>query len=337
MSGAPDQAAEAIVRAENLRRDYRVGRGLFRRSLILRALDGVSFELAAGRTLAVVGESGSGKSTLARQVAMTEQPTGGALWIDGAEVTSGDLALRKSRRRTVQMVFQDPYGSLNPRKTVGAILAEPLVIAGGRSASERRELVSDMLDRVGLRAEHAGRYPHMFSGGQRQRVAIARALMVRPRVVVADEPVSALDVSVQAQVINLMLDLKDGFGLAYLFVSHDLSVVRFLADDLLVLYLGRPVEQGRADAVLSRPAHPYTRALVASTPGVRHGMRDGRTGAVLRGEIPSPLAPPTGCAFRTRCPFAMPACGEARPPLETFGDRRVACHRIAEVADTPFA
>ncbi len=320
------------VEAKGISQAYPVGGGMFTAPKLLRAVDGVSFTMQPGRTLAVVGESGSGKSTLARVVTMIEPPTAGSLVIDGHDVTKARPAEVRQMRRAVQMVFQNPFGSLNPRKTVGDILAEPLVINSTATPAERLVEVGAMLAKVGLRPEHRERYPHMFSGGQRQRIAIARALMLRPKLVVADEPVSALDISIQAQVLNLMLDLQQEFGLAYLFISHDLSVVRHIADEVLVLYLGRPVEQGAKETIFRRPQHPYTRALLAATPSVQVDER--RERHVLTGEIPSPLAPPSGCSFRTRCPFAKDLCAASRPEPREFDGRTVACHRIEEIAAT---
>lgn len=317
------------VEAEALTRYYPIGGSMFREAKTLRALDGVSFNMEAGKTLAVVGESGSGKSTLARLVTMIEAPTGGRLVIDGKNMVGASAKSVREMRRTVQMVFQNPFGSLNPRKTVGAILGEPLVINTRMSAAERLDAVEAMLAKVGLRPEHRDRYPHMFSGGQRQRIAIARALMLRPKLVVADEPVSALDISIQAQVLNLMLDLQQEFGLAYLFISHDLSVVRHISDDVLVLYLGRPVEQGAKALVFDRPRHPYTRALLAATPSVRVENRGERS--IVTGEIPSPLAPPSGCSFRTRCPYANDQCAQSRPEPRNIDGRLVSCHRVEEI------
>ena len=237
---------------------------------------------------------------------------------------------RKQLRRAVQMIFQDPYGSLNPRKKVRDILEEPLIINTDMSAEQREERGREMMAKVGMRPEHYGRYPHMFSGGQRQRIAIARALMLNPEIVVADEPVSALDVSVQAQVLNLMMDLQAEFNLAYLFISHDLSVVRHIADEVMVLYLGRPVEQGPKDLIFDKPLHPYTQGLLASTPSVDPKRRSGRI--VVKGELPSPLNPPSGCAYRTRCPYAVDYCAEHRPELRELEGRMVACH-LAETID----
>ncbi len=318
-----------VLIADDLARHYRVGRGVFASAGTLKALDGVSFRVATGETLAVVGESGCGKSTLARLVTQIETPTRGRLAIDGIDVPAGDAAGRRQLRRAVQMVFQDPYGSLNPRKKIGNIVGEPLVINTDQRAGEREARVREMLARVGLRSEHYGRFPHMFSGGQRQRIAIARALMLHPRIVVADEPVSALDVSVQAQVLNLLMDLQDEFDLAYVFISHDLSVVRHIADQVLVMYLGRPVEQGDKEPIFARPLHPYTRALLGSTPSVDPTFRHARI--VLTGELPSPLDPPPGCAFHRRCPHARERCAVDRPELRHVDGRDVACHFAGEI------
>jgi dipeptide transport system ATP-binding protein len=320
---------EPVAIADDLRRYYPVRRGLFGGKVPLRAVDGVSFAIPAGRTLAIVGESGSGKSTLARLVTLIEPPSSGRLSIDGIDALAPPESERRRLRRAVQLVFQDPYGALNPRKRVGTIIEEPLAIAGTGTAAERREAARAMMAQVGLRPEHYHRYPHMFSGGQRQRIAIARALMLRPRLVVADEPVSALDVSIQAQVLNLFQDLQDSFGLAYLFISHDLGVVRHIADEVLVLYFGRVAEQGPKTAIFAAPLHPYTRALLAATPSAAAGAARRRT--VLKGELPSPLAPPPGCAFNTRCPHATDRCRAERPPPRMVADRLVACHYAGEL------
>jgi len=319
-----------LLEARNLARHYSVGRGLLRPKALVRALDGVSFTLTEGRTLAVVGESGCGKSTLARQVTMIERPTAGVLLLDGADVAAATATERKRLRPLVQMVFQNPYASLNPRKNVGSLLTEPLAINTALDADARRDAAQAMMARVGLRPEHYGRYPHMFSGGQRQRIAVARALMLRPRLVVADEPVSALDVSIQAQVLNLLMDLQQEMGIAYLFVSHNLQVVRHIANFVMVMYLGKSVEQGSKADVFARPAHPYTRALLASTPSINAGARADRV--PLTGELPSPLNPPSGCAFHKRCPYAIARCSTETPALEPLGGTLVACHRAAELA-----
>lgn len=312
-----------VVEAKNLRRVYEVRRGLFREPAHLQAVGGVSFSIERGKTLAVVGESGCGKSTLARMVTLIEKPTEGTLIIDGTDAVNPPAGEAKRMRRTVQFVFQNPYGSLNPRKKVGTILEEPLAINTDLSKAERAERARAMMARVGLRPEHYGRYPHMFSGGQRQRIAIARALMLNPKLVVADEPVSALDVSIQAQVLNLLADLQAEMGLAYLFISHDLAVVRHIAHDVLVMYLGHAVEQGPKERIYARPLHPYTQALLSSTPGIAGAKRNR---IVLTGELPSPLNPPTGCVFSTRCPYATDRCRAERPALRFLDGRQVACH-----------
>ncbi|MEB0136138.1 peptide ABC transporter ATP-binding protein [Actimicrobium sp. CCC2.4] len=322
--------AVALLEAKNLARHYPVSQGFLRPKAWARALDGVSFTLVAGKTLAVVGESGCGKSTLARQITMIEPPSGGELWMDGANVATADRATLKRVRPLVQMVFQNPYASLNPRKKVGAMLAEPLEINTRLNKAERTARALSMMAQVGLRPEHINRYPHMFSGGQRQRIAIARALMLDPKVIVADEPVSALDVSIQAQVLNLLMDLQQASGVAYLFISHNLAVVEHIADDVMVMYLGKAVEHGSKETIFARPLHPYTRALLASTPRIDPAQRQEKI--ILTGELPSPIAPPPGCAFNTRCPFAQERCRVEVPALVPFDGRLVACHRVAEIS-----
>ena len=319
----------ALLEARSLARHYRVSRGLFRAKGLVKALDGVSFTIRAGETLAVVGESGCGKSTLARQVTMIERPTSGQLLLDGQDAGTADAAQRRRLRPLVQMVFQNPFASLNPRKKVGTLLMEPLAINTTLALPQRQDAARAMMAKVGLRPEHFDRYPHMFSGGQRQRIAVARALMLRPRLVVADEPVSALDVSIQAQVLNLLMDLQQELGIAYLFVSHNLQVVRHIADAVLVMYLGKTVEEGPKHAIFARPAHPYTRALLASTPSLATAGRGVR--APLTGDLPSPLNPPSGCAFHKRCPHAIPRCAAEVPLLAPLGAVLVACHRAAEL------
>jgi dipeptide transport system ATP-binding protein len=317
-----------VAEARDLQQVYRIGRGLFREPARLHAVGGVSFTLQPGRTLAVVGESGCGKSTLARMVSLVELPTGGSLRLGGTDAAQATPEQRKALRRSVQMVFQNPYASLNPRKKIGAILEAPLEINTALDAAARAAKARAILAKVGLRPEHYDRYPHMFSGGQRQRIAIARALMLEPALVVADEPVSALDVSIQAQVLNLLADLQQELGLAYLFISHDLGVVRHIAHDVMVMYLGLAVEQGDKKTLFARPLHPYTRALLASTPGLV-GLATGHPAVprtVLKGELPSPLAPPAGCVFSTRCPHATDRCRAERPVLRLIDTRQVACH-----------
>ncbi len=327
------QATTPVVSARNLRQVYRISRGMFRAPAELQAVGGVSFEVMPGRTLAVVGESGCGKSTLARMVTLIEPPTAGELTLAGQDVVKASDTQRKALRSRVQLVFQNPYGSLNPRKKIGAILESPLEIQGQLPQEARREKARQMLARVGLRPEHYDRYPHMFSGGQRQRIAIARALMLNPALVVADEPVSALDVSVQAQVLNLLSELQQEMGLAYLFISHDLGVVRHIAHDVLVMYLGHAVEQGPKEAIFARPLHPYTQALLASTPGIAGEGVAPRQRIVLKGELPSPLNPPSGCVFSTRCPHAIDRCRSERPVLRALDARQVACHLAEQIAE----
>lgn len=317
---------DVLLRTDGISKTYHLKNGIFGRSLALQAVNGVTLTLKAAQTLAVVGESGSGKSTLARMITMIERPTTGQLFLDGQDLSNPGKSLLKKFRPFVQMVFQNPYGSLNPRQKIGVLLAEPLKINTSLSAPERREKVEQMLQKVGLRPEHAQRYPHMFSGGQRQRIAIARALMLNPKIVVADEPVSALDVSVRAQVLNLMASLQQEFQLSYLFISHDLSVVKHIANDVAVLYLGKVVEHGPKEVIFQKPLHPYTQALLASTPSVDRPLHQARI--VLKGEMPSPVNPPSGCTFHKRCPHATEMCTQVIPPLRPIGGRLVACHHV---------
>jgi len=315
-----------LLQAQGLARHYRVSRGWFAPKATVKALNGLSFGLKAGETLAVVGESGCGKSTLARQLTLIEPPTSGSLLIEGQDAARADAATLKRLRQRVQMVFQNPFASLNPRKSIAATLAEPLVINTRLSQAERLERVEALVHKVGLRPEHLRRYPHMFSGGQRQRIAIARAMMLNPRVVVADEPVSALDVSIQAQILNLFMDLQDEFGTGYVFISHNLSVVEHVAKDLLVMYLGRAVEYGDKARIFARPLHPYTQALMSATPALR--AQDRRLRIKIQGELPSPLNPPSGCAFHKRCPLAQARCALEEPELREVDGRQVACHLV---------
>jgi dipeptide transport system ATP-binding protein len=320
-----------VVEAVGLTQTYTIKRGPLRAPARLQAVGGVSFAVDAGRTLAVVGESGCGKSTLARMVTLIEKPTQGTLRLQGVDAVGADARQQRALRRVVQLVFQNPFGSLNPRKKIGSILEAPLVINTAHTAAEREQRSRAMLAKVGLRPEHYGRYPHMFSGGQRQRIAIARALMLDPALVVADEPVSALDVSVQAQVLNLLADLQQELGLAYLFISHDLGVVRHIAHDVMVMYLGLVMEQGPKALLFARPLHPYTRALLAATPAIDAGARVERI--VLKGELPSPLNPPAGCVFSTRCPHAVARCSAERPALRPLDGRQVSCHLAEQFLD----
>jgi dipeptide transport system ATP-binding protein len=318
-----------LLQVEALAKHYPVSTGFLRPKALVRALDGVSFRLDAGKTLAVVGESGCGKTTLARQITMIEIPTSGLMRLDGTDIASASPQTLKLMRPQVQMVFQNPYASLNPRKRVGTILEEPLIIHTPLTPAERAEKARAMMARVGLRPEHYSRYPHMFSGGQRQRIAIARALMTKPRLVVADEPVSALDVSIQAQVLNLLMDLQQETGVAFIFVSHNLAVVEHIADEVLVMYLGRVVEQGPKRMIFDSPRHPYTRALLSATPRVDLAQRKVRFTA--RGELPSPLNPPPGCSFHQRCPHAIEICRIDAPELREVGAHLTACHRAGEI------
>jgi peptide/nickel transport system ATP-binding protein/oligopeptide transport system ATP-binding protein len=320
--------ARPIIIAEGLSRVYSTNAGLqfLRKGGEIRAVDDVSFSIHAGETLAVVGESGCGKSTLGRLLLRLVQPSAGRLTYDGKDYATATGRALRDIRRQVQMVFQDPYSSLSPRRTAEQIIAEPLEAYGIlRGAAERRQRVQELLQTVGLLPEHAGRYPAQFSGGQRQRIGIARAIAVEPRVIVADEPVSALDVSVQAQVINLFQDLQRQRGMAYMFIAHDLAVVRHIADRVAVMYLGRIVELGPKQAVYEAPQHPYTHALLSAVP--RPDPHGQQRRIVLEGDVPSPTRVPSGCAFHTRCPIAQPVCSEQRPALrEVAATQFAACH-----------
>lgn len=319
----------SVLQANGLTRHYDVATGFLKPKVQVKALSGVSFDLEAGKTLAVVGESGCGKSTLARQLTLIEKPTAGTLVIDGQDVAQASKEQIKSIRTKVQIVFQNPYASLNPRQKIGMQLSEALTIHTTLTASQREERVRSMMSRVGLRPEHYYRYPHMFSGGQRQRIAIARAMMLHPKIVVADEPTSALDVSIQAQVLNLFMDLQEEFKTAYVFISHNLSMVEHVADTVMVMYLGRIVESGDKKILYSKPLHPYTKALLSSTPCIFPEDRIARI--KILGELPSPLDPPSGCAFHKRCPYANALCATKIPESRPIAGRMVACHRVEEI------
>ena len=321
------------LRAEGLVKHFPVRTGLFGRTAAhVRAVDGVSFEVAAGETFAIVGESGCGKSTVARLLLRLIEPDAGRVRLGDDDLLAADAAALRALRGRIQLVFQDPYGSLNPRMTAGDALGEPLRLHGDGDAAARAARVGELLAQVGLRPEAARRYPHEFSGGQRQRLAIARALAAGPRVIVCDEPVSALDVSIQAQILNLLGELQRRLGLAYVFISHDLAVVRQVATGLGVMYLGRFVETGPAAAIFDAPKHPYTRALLAAVPVPDPSAARGREPAI-GGDVPSPLAPPPGCTFHTRCPHADERCRTEVPALEAAGDgTSVACWHWKRIA-----
>jgi oligopeptide/dipeptide ABC transporter ATP-binding protein len=293
----------------------------------VRAVDGISFDVREGETLGLVGESGCGKSTTARLITRLLEPTEGSIVYRGDDIAHASRSELKPLRRDMQIIFQDPYSSLNPRKTVGTIIGEPYIIHRlERDEGKRKKHVQELMDLVGLNPEHYNRYPHEFSGGQRQRIGVARAIALKPKLVVADEPVSALDVSIQAQVLNLLADLQERHNLAYLFISHDLSVVRHIADDVMVMYLGRAVEQGPRDAIFNNPQHPYTKALLSATP--QPDPQRKRERIVLKGELPSPLNPPSGCTFHTRCPWTFEPCPRINPALLAHDGSLVACHAV---------
>jgi oligopeptide/dipeptide ABC transporter ATP-binding protein len=309
-----------ILSVRNLRKHFAVSGGLLsRRSGVVHAVEDVSFDLPRGQVLGLVGESGSGKTTVGRLVLRLLEPTDGSIVFEGTDITRATGRAMREVRRGIQIVFQDPFGSLNPRMTVRRIVGEGLYLHGLARGKAREERIRDLLARVGLSPGFADRYPHEFSGGQRQRIGIARALAVEPRLLIADEPVSALDVSIQAQVLNLLQDLKDEFRLSMVIISHDLGVVHHVADHVAVMYLGRVMEIGPAEALYDDPCHPYTEALLGSMPLPDPEGRDSRRGVVLKGDIPSPINPPSGCVFRTRCPIAAEECARVVPPLETVG------------------
>jgi oligopeptide/dipeptide ABC transporter ATP-binding protein len=322
----PSPAASAtVLSVRDLVKHY-PARGAQRRlASVVRAVDGVSFDIGPDETLGLVGETGCGKSTVARLVTRLLEPTSGTVLYAGTDITRWSERRLRPLRRQIQVVFQDPYSSLNPRRRIGSIVGDPLRVHGLGSKAEREARVADVLHRVGLDPAHAARYPHQFSGGQRQRIGLARALVTNPRLIVADEPVSALDVSIQAQVLNLIAGLRSEFGLSLLFISHDVSVIRHVSDRVAVMYLGKLVEVAVTERLFRAPAHPYTASLLAAVPRARTTGAPRRRVAVA-GEPPSPLAPPSGCRFRTRCPFAQQVCADVEPPLESRGGSLVACH-----------
>ena len=318
-----------LVSAVGLSKHYAIRGGAFlrRQTAAIRAMDGVDLDIMPGETLGLVGESGCGKSTLGRTLIRLIEPTDGTILFDGADITALDAKAMRPKRRAMQIIFQDPYGALNPRMSVEDIVMEPLVIHGARADAATRALVADMLRLVGLPQRAASRFPHEFSGGQRQRVGIARALALKPRFVVCDEPVSALDVSVQAQIVNLLQDLQTELGLTYLFIAHDLSVVKHISDRVAVMYLGKIVEIAEKRMIYAAPQHPYTQALIAAVPVLRPQDRGRGRRARLAGDIPSALNPPAGCRFHTRCPHVMSICRTQEPLLRTTtAGPKVACH-----------
>lgn len=316
-----------LLCVEELIKHFPVRGGIFSRvKRWVRAVDGVSFTLLQGTTLGLVGESGCGKSTIARTILRLMEPTGGRILFRGEDIAGCSARQIRMIRKSIQIVFQDPYASLNPRMNVESIVGEPLIIHKAyRERDELRKRVVFLLEKVGLSRDSLKKYPHEFSGGQRQRIGIARALSLNPKLIVADEPVSALDVSVRAQVINLFKDLQEEFGLSYLFIAHDLSLIRHISDHVAVMYLGKIVERSEVDALFDSPLHPYTQCLIAAVPVPDPDVRTQRI--ILKGDVPSPISPPPGCRFHTRCPYRMPVCSEVEPPMEEVREGHfAACH-----------
>lgn len=320
--------AKPLLEVKNLKKSFPIRAGLFGRQVgEVKAVDDVSFTIYEGETLGIVGESGCGKSTTGRTILRLYEPTAGDIVFEGKSLLSLNAEEMRKARRDLQMVFQDPYSSLNPRKKVFDILEEPLIVHGIGNAKERKEMVYDLLREVGLDKHHAQRYPHQFSGGQRQRIGIARALSVKPKFIVADEPVSALDVSIQSQVLNLLQDLQEKYKLTYLFIAHDLSVVKHISNRVAVMYLGRVVELADSEELYKNPIHPYTQALLSAVPIPDPEVK--RERIILKGDLPSPANPPKGCAFHPRCPYAMDVCKSERPDFtDQGGGHFVACHLV---------
>jgi oligopeptide/dipeptide ABC transporter ATP-binding protein len=335
----PDQDAEELVRVENLVKYFPVrGAGLISRTIAhVQAVDGVSLTIRRGQTVGLVGETGCGKSTLARCIAGLIPITSGKVYFEGRDITNLSRRAMQPYRREIQMIFQDPYGSLNPRRRVGSIIGDPFAVHRTATGNERKKAVQDLMARVGLNPEHYNRFPAEFSGGQRQRIGVARALALRPKLIICDEPVSALDVSIQAQVLNLLADLQQDFGLSYLFIAHDLEVVRHVSERVTVMYLGRIAETGLGSQVYGQPRHPYTAALLSAAPAADPDAARERQRIILTGDVPSPINPPTGCRFHPRCPKAQDLCTTAEPGLEPkAGDASThltACHFPVEAGE----
>lgn len=318
--------ANPILELENLKVYFNVGGGFLKKKDVVKAVDGISLKIYPGETFGLVGESGCGKSTTGRAIVKINQPTEGKILVNGEDITKIKGANLKKFKQDVQMIFQDPYASLNPRMTVGEIIKEPMDIHGIYKTNEEKEKrVRELLELVGLKPDHIRRYPHEFSGGQRQRIGIARTLALNPKFIVCDEPISALDVSIQAQVINLLEKIQAEMGISYLFIAHDLSMVKHISDRIGVMYLGNLVEVGDSDELYNNPLHPYTKALLSSVPIPDPRVAKSRERIVLQGELPSPINPPSGCVFRTRCPKAMEKCSQCKPELKKVKDRMVAC------------
>ena len=325
--------AEELVRVENLKKHFPIYEGmLFRREVErVKAVDGLDFEIYEEETLGLVGESGCGKSTTGRSIIQLYRPTDGSVFFEDEDLTELSEGALHEKRRDLQMIFQDPYASLNPRMTVGSIIGEPLKVHDIASGDALRRRVQELMDVVGLDPRYIRRYPHEFSGGQRQRIGVARALACNPKFIVCDEPVSALDVSIQAQILNLLDELQDEFGLTYLFIAHDLAAVRHISDRIAVMYLGQLAEIAESDDIYENPLHPYTEALTSAVPIPDPEIEANRERIVLEGNVPSPMNPPTGCVFHTRCPYAWDRCKKEKPPAHDVGDgHKVACHLIDE-------